>query len=73
MEAEDSPELSGADAPQGPDVNAEKCVWKFHNDLKMWTFASRVGFTCQTGKKRVWNQTGFEQSALHFNHVLGPF
>lgn len=24
----DSPEISGADTPQGPDVNADKSIWK---------------------------------------------
>lgn len=72
----DSPEISGADSLQGPDVNAEKSIWKIHYDLKMWTFAPRVCFTFETGKKRVWKQTGFEHSALHlarFWSVLMPY
>ncbi|KAI9530026.1 hypothetical protein NQZ68_008267 [Dissostichus eleginoides] len=41
----DSPESSSR---QGPDVNAEKTIWKIHNDLKLRTFLSRVCFASQT-------------------------
>ncbi|KAF3854637.1 hypothetical protein F7725_022692, partial [Dissostichus mawsoni] len=41
----DSPESSSL---QGPDVNAEKTIWKIHNDLKLRTFLSRVCFASQT-------------------------
>ncbi|TMS05364.1 hypothetical protein E3U43_004614 [Larimichthys crocea] len=43
----DSPGSSGADTVQGPDVKAEKFIWKIHYELKLRTFPSRVCFASE--------------------------
>lgn len=50
----DSPDSSGTDTPQGPDVRTGKFIWKILNDLKLRTFDSRDCFTVLPGKTRAW-------------------